>query len=160
MARPSSYSEEYAEQAFKLCLLGFTDAELATFFEVCEATINNWKLEHPEFLESIKSGKVIADSGVANSLHSRAMGAEWEEQQAIKVKKVIYDNGKKISEVEEVVTVPVTRRDPPDTTACIFWLKNRRKAEWRDKQEHEVTGADGGPIQAAITVEFVKPTQS
>lgn len=54
MARPTKYQEAYAEQARKLCLLGYTDAELADFFEVSEATINNWKLEYPEFLESIK----------------------------------------------------------------------------------------------------------
>lgn len=54
MARPTKYQEAYAEQARKLCLLGCTDAELADFFEVSEATINNWKLEYPEFLESIK----------------------------------------------------------------------------------------------------------
>lgn len=54
MARPTKYQEAYAEQARKLCLLGYTDAELADFFEVSESTINKWKLDYPKFSESIK----------------------------------------------------------------------------------------------------------
>lgn len=57
MARPTKYQEAYAEQARKLCLLGYTDAELADFFEVSESTINKWKLDYPEFSESIKKGR-------------------------------------------------------------------------------------------------------
>lgn len=54
MARPTKYQEAYAEQARKLCLLGYTDAELADFFEVSESTINKWKIDYPKFSESIK----------------------------------------------------------------------------------------------------------
>lgn len=50
IGRPSAYKPEYAEQARKLCLLGHTDAELASFFEVSEQTINAWKHAHPDFL--------------------------------------------------------------------------------------------------------------
>ena len=46
--RPTEYRPEYAEDTRKLCLLGFTDAQLADFFDVSEATINNWKLAHPD----------------------------------------------------------------------------------------------------------------
>jgi len=147
--RPSSYCSEYDQQAYKLCLLGAVDAELADFFEVSETTINNWKIEHPEFLESIKRGKATADAEVANSLYERAKGARWIEQQAFKVKHVKYQDGKRLSEDEEVVTVPVECASPPDTTACIFWLKNRKSGGWRDKQE--VTGENGGPIQFVVT---------
>jgi hypothetical protein len=148
--RPSSYHPEYAAQVEKLCLLGATDAEIAVFFDVCEATVNNWKQEFPEFLESIKKGKTIADIDIASKLHERACGAEWIEDQAFKIKKVHYDDkGKKVLETEEVITVPVRRAAPPDTTAGIFWLKNRKRTEWRDKYEH--TGEDGGPIQFTLT---------
>ena len=95
--QPTAYKPEYPEQARKLCLLGYTDLELADFFSVCEATINNWKIAHPEFLESIKSGKVFADTDVVSSLHDKAIDG--------------------------------------DTTAMIFWLKNRQPKMWRDKQE-------------------------
>lgn len=125
--RPSAYREEFAEQARKLCLLGATDKELAEFFEVSEATINNWKLVHYEFLESIKRGKQIADGEVADRLYQRAMGYEHPEDD--------------IRAVEgRIVITPTIKHYPPDTTAAIFWLKNRQKAQWRDKQEIEQTG--------------------
>ena len=102
MGAPTKYRPEYDEQARNLCLLGATDKELAVFFGVQESTINNWKLEHKTFLESIKEAKEGADAKVANSLYEKALAG--------------------------------------DTTAMIFWLKNRRKQHWRDKQEVENTG--------------------
>lgn len=63
--RPSLYKEEYADQAYNYCLLGATDKDLANFFDVTETTINNWKLDHHEFFESIKKGKEIADASTA-----------------------------------------------------------------------------------------------
>ena len=95
--QPTSYQSEYNEQARKLCLLGYTDKQLADFFGVCEATINNWKLAHPQFLESIKAGKETADCNVVQSLYHKALDG--------------------------------------DTTAALFWLKNRQPKHWRDKQE-------------------------
>lgn len=134
MGRPTDYKPEYAEQARKLCLLGSTDAELADFFEVCEATINNWKNDYPEFLESIKRGKAQADSEVADRLYQRALGYEHPE---VDIRVV---GG-------EIVKTDITKIYAPDPTAAIFWLKNRQKGKWRDKIEQELTGADGGPVR-------------
>ena len=108
MARKTAYKTEYVKQVYKLCLLGATDKDIADFFEVSERTINTWKKAVPEFLQSIKKGKAIADAEVASRLFDRTA---------------------------------------VDTTACIFWLKNRQPAKWRDKQDHEITGKDGGPVQ-------------
>lgn len=138
--RPSSYQPEYAEQAYQQCLLGATDATLAEFFGVAESTIYEWKKQYPEFCEAIKSGKAPADGNVASALYERATGAEWVEEQAIKVKTVQYEGGKRVIEEERVEVVEVTRRAPPDTTAAIFWLKNRRPDAWRDKQDLEHSG--------------------
>lgn len=154
--RPTKYREEYAEQATTLCLLGATDAILAEFFGVSEQTINNWKGKHPEFLEALKAGKLQADLEVANSLYQKAVGAEWVEEQAIKLKRVQYENGKRVLEEERVEIVEVTRRAPPDTTAQIFWLKNRRPGEWRDKIDHDLRTPDG-PLEIAVTHEIVDP---
>ncbi len=79
VGRPTKYKEEYAEQAYKLTMLGFIDAELAEFFEVDESTINNWKHDQPEFLESIKKGKSLADAEVASKLYHRAIGYSHDE---------------------------------------------------------------------------------
>lgn len=134
MPRPTKYKKEFAEQARKLCLLGATDKSLAEFFEVTESTINKWKLEHNEFSESIKKGKEIADAEVASKLFHRATGYEHKEDDIRAV------NG-------EIVITPTVKHYAPDTTAAIFWLKNRQKDNWRDKQDHEHTGKDGGPIE-------------
>lgn len=140
MARPSSYKPEYAEQARKLCLLGATDAQLADFFGVAESTINLWKLANPEFSESLKAGKEKADALVAYSLYHRALGYKHD---AVKILTVA-DGNNAGSHVEEI---PYTEHYPPDTTAAIFWLKNRRPDLWRDKITQEHVGKDGGPIQ-------------
>ena len=127
--RPTKYKEEYAEQAYKLCLLkNTTDADLAAFFDVDESTVNNWKQGYPEFFESIKNGKDIADAKVAASLFDRATGYSHPEDKIFLGK----DN--------EPVIVPTTKHYPPDATSMIFWLKNRKPDVWRDKQELEHSG--------------------
>lgn len=120
--RPTKYEKRMNEQVEKLCRLGATDNEIADFFEVDVSTINNWKIDYPEFFESIKSGKVEADSNVADRLYQRAMGYEHEED-------VIFnDKG-------TPMIVNTTKHYPPDPTSMIFWLKNRRPKDWRDRQE-------------------------
>ena len=125
--RPANYKKEYDEQAYKLCLLGATDKEMADFFNVKEQTINNWKKNHPSFFESIKRGKIVADANVAKSLYNRALGYYHPED------KIFNDNG-------EPLIVPTVKHYPPDPTAAIFWLKNRKPAEWRDKRDVQVEG--------------------
>ena len=120
--RPTTYKEEYNEQVVKLCRLGATDVEIAEFFNVSEQTINTWKHKYPLFLESIKKGKEISDLEVANSLYQRAKGYEQD------TVKVFQFQG-------EPIIVPVKEKVAPDITAAIFWLKNRRPKEWRDKKE-------------------------
>jgi hypothetical protein len=117
----SKFKDEYVELAYKYCLLGADDAQLAVFFDVCEKTINNWKEEHPKFLQSLKNGKDIADAEIAQSLYHRAKGYSHPEDK-------IFNNG------GEEMVVETTKHYPPDTTAGIFWLKNRQKKNWRDEQ--------------------------
>lgn len=125
--RPTLYKPEYDEQARKLCLLGSTDAELADFFEIQESTLNNWKHAHPSFMESIKKGKTQADSSVADRLFQRAMGYQHPDVH--------------VSNYQGDVTLtPITKEYAPDTTAAIFWLKNRQRSKWRDRTETEHSG--------------------
>jgi len=128
--RPTKYKDEYAEQAYKLCLLGFIDLELAKFFEVDEQTINRWKNGHEEFCQSIKSGKQIANGNVAESLYKRAMGYEHDEE------KVFCNMG-------EITTHQTVKHYPPDTQAASLFLRNRQPDKWRDKQEIDHQSSDG-----------------
>lgn len=127
--RPSKYREDFPTKAFKLCLLGATDAELADFFEVAVATVHNWKNEHPEFLDALKRGKSEADAQVAQSLYRRALGYK---HRAVKITTH--------AESGYTTVTPYTERYAPDTVAAIFWLKNRRPDLWRDKQNVEHSG--------------------
>lgn len=124
--RPTKYKEEYAEQARKICLLGATDEFLANYFEVSVSTLNKWKIEHPQFSEALKKGKEEADLKVAESLFSRACGYSHEETKLCQHEGAFTDEKK------------VIKHYAPDPTAAIFWLKNRQKEVWRDKQEHDV----------------------
>ena len=128
MGRPTLYKPEYVEQAQKLCRLGATDKELANFFNVAIDTISEWKNVHPEFSASLKAGKELADAEVADKLFKRATGYE---HQAVKIS-ATPDGREHITEY--------TEKYPPDTTAAIFWLKNRRPDLWRDKTEQKLTG--------------------
>ena len=47
---------------------------------------------------------------------------------------------------KEIVMTPIRKIYPPDTTAAIFWLKNRRPEQWRETKAVELTGAQGGPV--------------
>ena len=143
MARPTKYQEAYAEQARKLCLLGYTDAELADFFEVSESTINKWKIDYPVFSESIKKGKEIADGDVTDRLYQRAMGFV-----APDVDIRVIDN--------KIVETPLEKHYPPDTAAAIFWLKNRQKDKWREKQDVNHTSDDGSMTPKAPVYNVVK----
>jgi hypothetical protein len=119
--RPSKYKPEFDAQALKLCKLGATDRELAEFFTVDEATINRWKSDFPSFCESLKRGKQESDDRVEQSLYRRALGYSHD---AVKIL---------MTKEGDVFREEYVEHYPPDTTACIFWLKNRRPEQWRDK---------------------------
>ena len=125
--RPTKFKKEYNEQVYKLCLLNATDKQIADFFGVEEKTINTWKLKHPAFLQSLKRGKIQADSEVAERLYHRACGYEHPEDK-------IFCNAD-----GDVTCVPTIKHYPPDTAAAFIWLKNR--AGWRDKQDIEHSGS-------------------
>jgi hypothetical protein len=150
VGRPSSYKPEYVEQVYKLALLGATDKEIAHFFNVCEDTVNAWKIAHPEFSVSIKDGKIKADYSVAHKLFDKALGAEWIEEQAFKVKRESYNDEGKRETFEEVVTVPVKRAAPPDTQAISLWLRNRQSDKWRDKVDVNHGGQLDNPLSLIL----------
>ena len=146
MGRKSAYKEEYNQLAENYALLGATDKEMADLFGVTERTLNQWKKDYPEFLQSLKKGKSIADANVASRLYNRAIGYDC------KATKFATSEGR-ITDSKEY-----TEHYPPDTTAAIFWLKNRQPEKWRDKKEvdanvnlgDELEGLSDEQLQAII----------
>ena len=122
MGRPTSYRPEYDELARNYCLLGATNEELGGFFGVSLRTVDNWIARHPEFATAVRRGRAFADARVARCLYDRAVGFE--------------QTGKRTQLYRgEEKTVTNTVHYPPDTQACIFWLRHRRPQTWRDKAE-------------------------
>lgn len=159
--RPTDYKEEYNDQAFRLCLLGATDKEMADFWGVNEDTVHEWKKVHPKFSESIKSGKIEADSKVAQSLYNRAVGYQYRETtfEKIGAKEAALEVGEDgLESIEDDVYKKkvVVKELPPDVAAMNIWLKNRRgkvvpdAQRWADKIETGFTDNDGkdvSPVQ-------------
>ena len=126
--RPTEFKDEYIEQADKLCALGATDADIADFFDVSARTIYRWKHEHPEFCQSLKDGKEVADERVKRSLYQRACGYTVD---AVKIFMP--------ANADEPVYADYKEHIPADTGAAVFWLKNR--SGWKDKHEVQHTGS-------------------
>lgn len=100
---------------------GLVEEQIAKNMGISVSTINEWKNRFPEIKEALKKGKEVVDREVENALLKRALGYEYEE---ITEK---YEMG-------ELTETKVTKKQVvPDTTAQIFWLKNRKPREWRDK---------------------------
>ena len=105
---------------------GLTDEQIAKNMGIAPSTLYEWKKKSKEFSESLKKGKEVIDFEVENALLKRALGYEYEEE--------TYENG--------ILTKKVKKQVPPDTTAQIFWLKNRKKEQWREKVEVVKTDED------------------
>lgn len=129
--RPTDFRAEYVQQAEKLCVLGATDEDIANFFEVDVRTIYRWKHAHEEFCQALKAGKEVADARVERSLYNRAVGYTYDSEKVV----TVAQGNNQGSVIERV---PIKEHVPPDTTAGIFWLKNRRPDDWRDKLDHHV----------------------
>lgn len=139
--RPSKFKPEFVGQARKLAEAGLTDHEIATFFEVNVATFYRWQAEYPELRDPLKAGKEVADERVTKSLYHRAIGYSHE------AVKIFMPAGAK-----KPVYAPYIEHVPPDTVACIFWLKNRRPQDWRANPPE---GDDSGPPPERVSVEVV-----
>lgn len=134
--RKSLYDPEiHPETARSLARKGKTNLQIAETIGVNLDTIQTWINQYPEFSEALKEGKAPADAKVEKSLFQRAIGYKYQEKKVIQL-----PDGTKRMEITEKEVVP-------DTTAQIFWLKNRLPQEWRDKHEQILTGEGGKPIK-------------
>ena len=120
---------------------GLIDEEIAKKMNVSPPTLYKYKKMFPEIVEALRKGKELVDVEVENALYKKALGYTVPVKKTFKVKRIEYnpETGKKISEYEELVDGFDEVHIPADTTAQIFWLKNRKKQQWRDKVEYEKT---------------------
>ena len=157
--QPTKYRPEMCEQAYKLCLLGATNAQLADFFSVNEDSIMAWIKKHKAFGDAVTRGKKIADAEVAQSLYHRAKGYSHEDTQI---------NVVNVKGEPKTVRNTYTKQYAPDVTACIFWLKNRDRENWRDvkqidgkvKHDHEYTDLELAHELAGIIAKVAETADS
>ena len=98
---------------------GLTDEQIAKNIGINRTTLYDWKKKETNIADALKKGKEVIDFEVENALLKRALGYEYEEE--------TYENG--------ILTKKVKKQVPPDTTAQIFWLKNRKPNNWKDRVE-------------------------
>lgn len=110
---------------------GLTNEQIASNIGINPDTLYEWMKKFTEVKGAIKQGKEVVDRQVESALLKRALGYSYDE--------ITYESGKEVKRV--------TKEVHPDTTAQIFWLKNRKPKEWRDKQQidHTITGDDLTP---------------
>ena len=125
----SYYNPAFAKAAGVLCARGATNSDLADAFDVTTMTIHNWMATYPAFDEAVRKGKAeVFDPKVERALAERALGYSVDTEEI----RVLKDG--------EIIRVPVRKHYPPETLACIFWLKNRKPEQWRDVQNHQHEG--------------------
>lgn len=116
---------------------GLTDEQIASNMGVAYSTLRTWRDKYSALSAALKSGKEVVDRLVENALLKKATGELRTIRKPIKVKEVLYEDGKRISEKEHIEYADEEIYIPPDTTAQIFWLKNRKPEEWRDKRDFD-----------------------
>lgn len=129
---------------------GLTDVQIAQNIGISSSTFYAWRLKFPQISESLKKGKAPVDFEVENALLNKARGFTKIIKKAIKVKTKKQLAGKGTIEEEHIEYVDEEIYIPPDTTAQIFWLKNRRPDKWRDKPD--VFSIDDEPVKVVFDV--------
>lgn len=129
---------------------GLTDEQIANNIGINRTTLYAWKAKYTDFSNALKRGKEVIDIMVENALLKSAMGYKYDEV----VKERIYnpDTGE-----SEIVEVKRTTKDvAPNSTSLIFWLKNRRPADWRDTKNIDAAVEVKNPFDGIDTADIKK----
>lgn len=167
---------------------GLTDEQIAENIGISRSTLNEWKKKYSDISDTLKRGKEIVDRQVENALLKRALGYEYREKKYAQVemseeehyalKRITVNRYKmenpvatleeiklvelQVSKYKSVLVEEKTKDVAPDTTAQIFWLKNRKPLDWRDKKETELSGGVNvnNPFDGLSTDELRKLARS
>ncbi|MDU2895701.1 MAG: transposase [Clostridium sp.] len=112
---------------------GLIDTQIAKNLGISKDSFYKYKTAYIAFSDALKRGKEVIDLEVENALLKRALGYKYEEI----TKEPIKNNPTQLQ-----ITKQVTKEVLPDVTAQIFWLKNRRPEDWRDKKEIFSSGSN------------------
>lgn len=168
---------------------GLTDEQIAENIGIRRPTLYDWKKKYSDISDALKRGKEVVDRQVENALFKSAVGYEYTERTAkvverdpdiILAERRAYANKyleehpdatpeefedaaiKAVPTRERIVFLEVDKQVAPNPTSAIFWLKNRKPNEWRDKKETELSGVVRGtnPFEGISTKDIKKLVNS
>lgn len=114
---------------------GLSNEQIAHNIGINKDTLYEWQKRFSDFSDALKKGKEVVDREVENAMLKRALGYEYDEV----TQEPVTDKDTGVTEMR--VTKRVTKQIVPDVTAQIFWLKNRKPEEFRDKRDVELSGS-------------------
>lgn len=140
---------------------GLTDEQIASNMGITRKTLAEWKNKYGDICDTLKRGKAVVDIQVENALLKRALGYSYDEVTRERVLDYDPSTGQVVGSHMEI-TKTVKKEVQGDTTAQIFWLKNRRPEQWRDKRDVSVEGeiSTNNPFKGLSTDELRKLIES
>lgn len=140
---------------------GLTDEQIASNMGIGYSTLQTWKSKYQDIQDTLKRGKEVVDIQVENALLKRALGYSYDEVTRERVFDYDQSTGQVVGSHMEI-TKTVKKEVQGDTTAQIFWLKNRRPEQWRDKRDVSVEGeiSTNNPFKGLSTDELRKLIES
>lgn len=140
---------------------GLTDEQIASNMGITRKTLAEWKTKYSDICDTLKRGKAVVDIQVENALLKRALGYSYDEVTRERVLDYDPSTGQVVGSHMEI-TKTVKKEVQGDTTAQIFWLKNRRPEQWRDKRDVSVEGeiSTNNPFKGLSTDELRKLIES
>lgn len=140
---------------------GLTDEQIASNMGIGYSTLQTWKSKYQDIQDTLKRGKAVVDIQVENALLKRALGYSYDEVTRERVLDYDPSTGQVVGSHMEI-TKTVKKEVQGDTTAQIFWLKNRRPEQWRDKRDVSVEGeiSTNNPFKGLSTDELRKLIES
>lgn len=140
---------------------GLTDEQIASNMGIGYSTLQTWKSKYQDIQDTLKRGKEVVDIQVENALLKRALGYSYDEVTGERVLDYDQSTGQVVGSHMEI-TKTVKKEVQGDTTAQIFWLKNRRPEQWRDKRDVSVEGeiSTNNPFKGLSTDELRKLIES
>lgn len=133
---------------------GVIDVNMAKKLGISLDSFYKYKKAHPPFAEALRKGKEVIDFEVENALLKRALGYEYEETQTF-----VEEGSASDSKSQKRRAIKYRKFMPPDVTAQIFWLKNRRPDKFRDRRDIQVSGEVNNPFDGLSTEDLKKLIQ-
>lgn len=144
--RKSSYNPEYhIDWAWSMAVKGATDQEIADAFGISRMGLWKWKQHYPELKEAIDDAKAKADSQVEKTLYQRALGFQTEETE------YVYEADEE-GRTKLVGQKTKVKQVPPDTMAIMYWLNNRKRGVWSQRQELQLEAHNESDTDVVIVL--------